>query len=596
MGSKLFIKYCYRWISQHTSLSLLMVGFVICYSLFGTFAFLQWQEQRDSLNTKTYKYLSGLHNSMEETLLFTRENIVALSYDISKTDYTASNILPLLIKRWDKSNGIVRFAWSNDQKQLLVSSTKGIYNPPYDLSARDYIHRAIQQPNQIHISHIINNVVIGTPIIVMAMGITDSEGHYKGAINGSINFVPLTHLIKKQMGNSSSHYLVLAPKGEVIASRGDIEALQQNENSFTFTSDDGFTVIGYSDPAEISRITWQHIVQSLSIMLVITFIIITCYLLITRFILRPVESTVTALEAIFPQSPIPHKLTDQLNQITQLAAQYATMQKQLQISEQKLTQSHQLIEAMGKQQSNMLNATSAQMEQTFQAIARYTEHMEDMIIAKRMDEDQLFHFDDVKEMGDNLQLVSSSFYRVCAINEGSNVLNRQSVDLSEILHHSANLLGGALERRNQSIHINSPDNAESMLYSDASIIAELCYCLLYSAIHFAEDEAQIDINLQHGQDGWKISYNISHYRRSLLPPEKQDFSAFMPSAARDVSEPLKELIMQHMNIWIARSFLALHDSDLVVSTAKDGSFNLSIEITDLESHYPITQDALQVVH
>lgn len=523
-----------------------------------------WYDTEKDVEQNTHKALEELYLSLHDIIQLSHARIETLQTDIRASDYSTKHIYELLRAQVNSGHGIVRFGWSNENMQLVAGSSTGIYEPPIDVSGRGYIEQARNHPNHIFISEVMQHIRTGRDLFIIYSGITDKSAHYRGTIVASINIPPLIHLISRQMSAQPIDYSVYAPRGDHITGNSGTLLSMDDPSLIHYSEKDGFMVAGSTNATYMHGLWIRHLLISAALTLIGTCLLSLAYSALNRAIIKPVESTVAALSAYLPHS-VSISLHDKLQRIQTLAAHYSALQEQLHHSEKQLIASHQLVEQLQEQNTCFMQASSQQMNHTFSAIAHYSEHMEEMIIAQRMDEDHRYYFDDVKEMGDNLHLAATAFYHLCEIRQGLYQPMRIKLNLHDTLHERVNALQDALDRRNQNLHFavdNTPHDAA--IYNDPSTIGQLLHCVLYSAIHFAEDEATLNIALTPHKYNIELCITLSHYRRSVLSPEEQDFGAFMTSMKRDVSDALRKKINGYMNICIAQSYLAMQNSKLDV--------------------------------
>lgn len=89
------------------------------------------------------------------------------------------------------------FFWVDANQNIVVSSHKGVLEKPSNVSDRDYMKKAITTPWYIHIGQPIEGRVSEKWVMPLAIGLTDEQNQFKGAVVVSIDIAAL----KDEIGN-----------------------------------------------------------------------------------------------------------------------------------------------------------------------------------------------------------------------------------------------------------------------------------------------------------------------------------------------------------------------------------------------------------
>lgn len=87
------------------------------------------------------------------------------------------------------------FYWINDEQQITIRGNVGHLAEPVDIADRDYMKRALTNPWKIHIGQPVEGRVSGAWVIPLAMGITNEQNEFVGAVSISLNIAQLSSVI-----------------------------------------------------------------------------------------------------------------------------------------------------------------------------------------------------------------------------------------------------------------------------------------------------------------------------------------------------------------------------------------------------------------
>jgi len=221
------------------------------------------------------------------------------------------------------------FDWVNPQKQMVVSSDRGVFKQSIDMSYREYLNQTPKNPWTLQLQDPAVGVPSGQWIIPGGIGITDANGKYLGALTlglaidglakkinsalmgGNIEFIILTKDFSYVGGNlggnkeDDKYFFVrnLKGKGNIFSENsGTIrQPIVFNSNIFSYyqkSSKYGFIVLtGYNKrlPVEIFN---QILLPRLLEFSVIGTIILFLLFILRRNIMDPLVELSSAVDSI----------------------------------------------------------------------------------------------------------------------------------------------------------------------------------------------------------------------------------------------------------------------------------------------------------
>lgn len=545
------------------------------------YAWSSHHQKQHELTNSTAEKINSLSLSLDKLLTYGESSIREMEPSIRAAKGERDATYEILRERVDEGAGIVRFGWSDPQLRLVAGSARGIHEPPYDLSDRDYIQFTSQHPHRFTLSHILPHVRTRGDIIALAYGIYATDGAYLGTLAAIYYLDGLRQFIQARMSDCDCSYAVLSPHGEAIIAQGE-PAAPPSLSSGAGQGPWRFIVNGQPTTAALHHLLLDAASSHLSILVLFNAVMAATLYWLRRHILLPVDQ---ALQALAPSTGGTHDpLMQRLQRLSQLGEEYSHMRTQLEISETQLEEAQLTIADLSQSQQLFFHASGTQMDQAHEAITQYSHHLEDMVIARRIDADATYDFDEVREMGANLSVLAGSFQRICAIKQGYSELLREQVPLRALTEMTLQQLSGAIERRNLVIGV---EGDETVIEQDGGILQQLLWALLYVAVRHGEDEARLHIDIRDDteQTGCiAVGIELSCYRQSALPAEQQDFSMFMPSRVKDMTADYDRHLRRHANILVAESFLALSGSHLSIEVRRDKTLRFDMRL------HPLTTD------
>lgn len=493
---------------------------------------------------------NGLRASLSDIMAYAVDSLQRLQVPLEQADDHTQTVYAILLGEVDRGPLAVRWGWSGRDRHLRATSAHGIYQDPPDVSSRDYIHYAIDHPYDIYVTHVLHHLLTGREFIGVSMGFLDSDEAYLGTLVATISLMPLREMIARQMERCACDYVVFSPHGEVIAQRGKQESIwsvaQQQEEVAAFR------VLTVIDSPTWHALINRTILQAASVLLLLNGVMFALYRLVLRYWVRPVTSALREIEPIIA-APLRHLPLHETMQ--RIGEAFHMLHTELSAREAQLQQTRQMLDALKAKQAEFLAASSRELSQMYSAIHDYACHLEEHMINELHDPDAPYVFDDVREMGLNLQFLSAAFARICEVQQGDYTGHQTTVDSAQMLNNALEQLFDAMQRRN--LHLKLDTEQASAIRFDAHLLSLMLWAALYLAVRHAEDESTIAVTLAQDHDGFSLILHLSRYRADMLPNFQRDFSRFIRTLSFNESAAMTELLRSHVNSIILDSLLAL---------------------------------------
>lgn len=100
------------------------------------------------------------------------------------------------------------FYWIDTQQRIVLSSREGRLERPVDISDRDFMKRAITAPWTIHIGQPVEGRVSKRWVIPIAMGLTDAQDRFVGAISVSLSIKALSQAISQVLKDGAIDFAI----------------------------------------------------------------------------------------------------------------------------------------------------------------------------------------------------------------------------------------------------------------------------------------------------------------------------------------------------------------------------------------------------
>ena len=561
-----------RWVSlmkrQQLGIMLAMMwgGTNLLLLSFSGYGFLK---ARDRMEQRVQQQAQSLRSYLQDVMQFAVGSMERLRVSIEQADGDARTLYAILLTEVDTAPPVVRFAWSGRDRKLRVTSVHGIYPNPPDISNRDYIRHAQQHPYEVYVTPILTHVLSGREFLGVSMGFTDAGGKYLGNLLATISIATLKESIERQMAQCDCDFQVFAPRGEVIVRHGALSQFAQRATQDQAVS--AFRVVAVPDAGQV-RLLLNHSIMTLSAwLLLVNGLLYVGWRWLHRRWIGPVALALRELSPMVGgrvhSLPLPRTMQ-------RIGEVMHGLQDRLAMQEAQLAHTRFMLDALNHQQQQLLRSSSDELSQTYRAIHDFATYLEERMSAQAKDPDAPYLFDDVREMGMNLQFLSSAFLRVCEIRSGQTQLHRSEVNPAVLLEGVVQQLADAMERRNLQLEIDNRQAGEVL--ADAHLLSLILWALMYLAVRHAEDESTIAIRLTRSTRGLDITLSLSRYRATMLPSYQRDFSHFIRSLSFHEMSAMLALMRGHVNALMLESFLALCAGEL--SIEPEGTHGIGLQL------------------
>ncbi len=492
----------------------------------------------------------------------------------------------ILVKTIDDDMGVVRFAWIDTADRVRVSSVKGIYAEPPYVSHRTYLQQAKEMPDRLHISEPLAHVVTGRDIAILARGITTPAGDYAGTLVATINFPPLIEEIKQLLAHCRCRMQLSFPEDHLLldipgtASSLSIPASWMHRSipiEMRRFDHRYYHIAGRLSDGDYTRLVHTHLLSTVLWLLGGNILIVILYRQFRRRILQPVDAISRAIAPYTDTQQAAVPLEMQAEQLHELLANMDTSAKRAVEMEHQLKQAITIMDRMRDTHRQFLTSSRDELHHAFDAIASYTEHLEEQVTLQQLEEAHIYDFDDVSEAGENLKFLSNGFHLICTHHSSNLAQQSEPVDPVGLLDELIHLLGPNLERRNLSISVHAQ---EHLILSYAPILLKhILWGPLFLAIRFAGDEHSIELHLAKTSAGMSVEIRVPSLTQTPLPFHRKDYREFMPSLQKDARAEVIAYIEQHVNLLISSQLLALHHDTLNVAEWHDKGVMITLHLS-----------------
>jgi signal transduction histidine kinase len=508
---------------------------------------------------ETKQYIAS--NELQSLYRFATETLHKHYNAIINSDGTNQDIQAILKRSAYEGNGLVRFIWADDNDTIILSSHTQHLIDRTKLSNYPIILQAKENVGKPHFSQLTDHPAKGMnrQIITYSIGVEHPQHTgYFGTLFATIDLYKLKNQIAPLLKDCDCRYRLLSPKGELIMA-SDLPY----KSDATAPPIGTFSIELQPEPATLVALRNNYLARAAISLIVINGVLAALYLLIRHRILRPVSQ---ALAIMIPsagaQAGRPPIIEEPLGQLSKLAEHYQHMQSQLAEKEALIATFSDVMQQLQSQQQRFLQASGSEMHGMFEAVCGYASHLEERILQQKLDPDTAYDFDDVREMGDNLQHLSQCFLGFTQ----TDTPKIEAADPDRILRQTLLIFEPMLERRNLTLQLERGRDVWVMQPAAQSWIAALHRAMLYAAIRYAEDESCLQLSQKAEGEMLQMRFEISHFKQSTLPPEDQDFGMFMPSLRQDMTSSIERLFERHANIMVAEA----------ISTKLHGQFALEV--------------------
>ncbi|MCE2926509.1 MAG: hypothetical protein LW823_02535 [Rickettsiales bacterium] len=154
---------------------------------------------------------SKIERSLERDLRYGSYLLSSLGKQISVFDKQDLNQMAGMLKSFETKGSIYSvFSFVSPQGKVVVSSNKGVLDEPIDVSDRDYVKLAYNEPWKMQIGEPVDGRVSGRWIIPIAMGVTHYTGKHIGTVLISVDIEMLTQEIRSLLKTDSISFAIVS--------------------------------------------------------------------------------------------------------------------------------------------------------------------------------------------------------------------------------------------------------------------------------------------------------------------------------------------------------------------------------------------------
>ncbi|MCI5049041.1 MAG: hypothetical protein MRY32_01740 [Rickettsiales bacterium] len=469
-------------------------------------------DEADEHRTKLHHQLQSSLKQMEE---FASAELKRLGKEIELSDRSDEALRLLLMGQINKGRGLVRFAWVNADDLMTISSVTGIRDPPSDLSQREYIKQTRAQPGAIVTSKMLTHIVNQRQVILMAIGLADDKG-YIGTLNAALNLPPMRDHIDTIMTSCNCHYSVYSPHGEWITGDDDEMRLPRG-------SSHGFAVVSAISAATQAMLRDERLYLRIIAALIAALLSVGLWIVLTIWYQRDARMAL--------------KLQAQLHRA------------------QKLHES-------------WLQSTTGELHEAASSIMSYGQTIQAQVEEGALNADIPYWYDDVQEMGRNLQTLTES------MNQLSDESDERLIPFTNLISATLAPFEDGIERRNMLVQWDSAQWQE--LHVAASSWSALLKLNWAWMIRHAQDESAIHIDVEQSEDRLHISIRLSKLRQALLSTHQQDLSGLISSFQHDMTQAWDEKLRAHVNFLMMKQLARSRQMRFRMEVGPDQSLTLTL--------------------
>lgn len=503
-----------------------------------------YHQQRSHLDQHVHHAVRSAQHVMDDIYQTAHGGLQQHYKSIITSDYSDAAIVEVLARSAYKTGGMVRFVWADASDYIRLSSHISFIKQPVNISHREYVRLARQEPGITHTSSVMDHVSFDTRIMTISRGIyhRDSPRQYVGTIIATIDFGSIEDAMKKLMHDCMCHYRIYAHDGDIVFTQGD--GFNPPEAKIN-----GFLVVGHPDPNLANALFSQLLIQLLLISLFTLSVIYLIKRQTTERVMRPVRQALAVIEAEVQPTYMPETHIDRLSQIVD---EWKTAQVTVRKQEQVIQKCIQNLSVIQSQQHHFLRASSNEMRQMHEAICDYAQLLEEQVFEKKLDPDAPYDFDDVYEMGSNLKHLSDCYHHLCTKTESKT----ECIDPFRLIDTHIKSLESMLERRNMIFTMHQQREVWLTLSDEIDVLSIITRSMLYVAIRHAEDDSEFEVSVHTNQNKILFDFRVSRFRQSMLDTKSQNFGMFLPSLEQDMRQSMIQTLRYHANMLIADSFAA----------------------------------------
>ncbi len=193
-----------------------------------TFLFGEYNDFRSTASYEIRAQNNNINRKITDSLIYTKQIMTYVGRQISThnpRDYKFIN--DLLINYRVPSDGLLHwniFAWVDEKHKVKVSSGLGILDENIDLSDRNYLILARENPLTMHIGNPIIGRISKIHSIPIGYGITNNHREYVGSVIAGISVNNLKSQISSLISGDNVLFAITDGNGEVVIKSENLDS------------------------------------------------------------------------------------------------------------------------------------------------------------------------------------------------------------------------------------------------------------------------------------------------------------------------------------------------------------------------------------
>lgn len=504
----------------------------------------------------------------------------SIGRQISKTGAEDQSRIARLLHSFDTNQKVYSlFAWVDESNHLTIGSNQGILEKPVDVSDRDYITTAHEQPWKVHTGSPIQGRTSGRWVLPVSLGVTNDEGRYIGTVMVSVDIHGLADEIADVIRREGVSFAILGQNRVILTEMSDKEEyLKKNfsdevlariassgENRGVIARADIFSgeemyavyetstkypytiVISYDAALSKSEMAGILLPRLMQLFIMAGFLIAVLWVIKLR-IITPVMRLGKAAEDIAHGKADVQIPQDGPEEIANLAGQvgriYQYIQERRRIEEltrgktEELRQAKDAAELASRTKSEFLAFMSHELRNPLNAVIGFAEVMNKEVYGPIQPPRYAEYARDIQQSGNQMLEIMNDILDISSLEAGQLKLHDRPLNVPEQVKKCIRLLQERADQGGITIHYD-PDPRLPRLMADDLRLRQILLNLLSNAITFNKQGGEIAITtaLQPHEDGRSLIIRIadtgSGIAKEEIPLLLSRFGQLAPEMARN---------------------------------------------------------------